>query len=239
MTGQETPGERIMKRIGLCGIFLLLLVGVVQPAGRAFIGFNEAGLVPGFGPNPYFPDGPKGTAITNQFQSLGVLFSISNGEASVSNDSILRIAGSVSTTNQNYLVVNTVPPNVTRPWATLSARFVDPLTGLQATASGFSVTVSDGNAMPNPRITVQAFGVNGALLESYNLTSLASALAFTSSNIGRIDFVDSGGDGHIIDNFAFTLNPPPPPSQIPEPATLSLLGAGFFVAAFVIRRRRS
>ena len=61
------------------------------------------------------------------------------------------------------------------------------------------------------------------------IATLAAALQFTSSNIARIDFIDNGGDGHIIDNFNFTLNR----TTVPEPASMSLFAIGGAALALV------
>ena len=220
-----------MRRICLGLVFMFVLAGFVREASASAITFNEAGLVPGYGPSPYYGGAQKGTLIGNQFASQGVLFTMSGPGAAYVSSAPFTGATDPSLIG-NYLAFNTTP-YTSKEWATLSARFVDPLSGTGTTASGFSVTVSDGN-VDAVRSRVLAFDIYGNQLEAFTLTSLANTFQFTSSNIARIDFVDTGGDGHVIDNFKFTLNP----TSVPEPASLTLLATGGTVLAFVRRRRR-
>lgn len=217
-----------MRRVCFGLVLIFLVAGFARPASATAITFNEAGLVPGVGSDPYFKGSSKGTSMGDQLLSLGVSFSITDGLAYISSDAYLGASSSLL--SGNYLTVNSFTPGKA---ATLSASFVDPLTGAPATVSGFSATVVDGNVDPI-RMTVRAFDLGGNLLEYYSLTTLAAAFQFTSSNIARIDFIDNGGDGHIIDNFNFTLNR----TTVPEPASMSLFAIGGAALALVRRRRR-
>ena len=221
-----------MKRVGLCLAAVLMVIGSARPSSATVITFDEADLVPGVGPDPYFSGAQKGSLLTDQLISFGLLFSIgSDGAAYISNDSFLGAAGS-SLLSADYLVVNSLPMNnAGSPTTTLHVSFFDPVTGVATTASGVSAMVIDSNAIPNPRVTVNAFGTLGNLLESRSLMDYANTLMFTSSGIARLDFVDNGGDGHIIDNLTFALAP----TSVPEPGTLALLASGL---AFVGARRR-
>jgi hypothetical protein len=220
-----------VKRVVFVVALVSALAGLSPPASAALITFNESGLVAGVGPDPYFTGAQKGTLLTDQLSSLGVMFSIGvNGAAYVSNDSVLGPAGSWAMA-QNYLAVNTLPLNNTASPTTLRATFVDPLTGVAMTASHVSTLVSDWNAIPNPRVTVNAFDLAGNLIESHSLLDYWNTLAFDSTQIARLDFVDNGGDGHIIDNFQFSLN------QVPEPGSILLLLSGVAIAVAGRRRR--
>lgn len=221
-----------MRRVYLGLVFMFVLAGFASPASASAIGFNEAGLVAGYGPSPYYGGATKGTLITNQFASLGVLFSMSGPGAAYVSSAAYTAATDPSLVG-NYLAFNTTP-YTSKEWATLSARFVDPTSGTNTTANGFSVTLSDGNVDPE-RAKVLAFDIYGNMLESFTLTSLASTFNFVSSNIARIDFVDTGGDGHVIDNFKFTLNQPL--TAVPEPGSMSLFAIGGAALAFMRRRR--
>src|SRR5262249_30352646 len=153
------------------------MLGTARHVSASVITFNEPGLVAGVGPDPYFSGAQKGTLLTNQFASLGVLFSIGvDGAAYISNDSYLGAAGNPAMTG-NYLVVNSLPPNnIGLPSTTLHVSFVDPLTGLFTTASGVSAMVTDSNAVPDPRVIVNAFDLLGNLIETHNLTNFWSTL---------------------------------------------------------------
>lgn len=222
-----------MRRVCLGLVFMLVLAGFARPASAAVITFNEAGLVPGFGPAPYYSGSTKGTTITDQLASLGVLFSVSEGGAAYVTSGAFVGAGP-SSMSGNFLAINTTP-YTSGSWATLTASFVDPLTGNRTTANGFSVTAWDTNNDPT-RMTATAFDIDGNWLESYSLASLANTFQFKSSNIGRIEFYDTGGDGHVIDNFSYRLNPAS--TQVPEPASVTLFGIGSAALALVRRRRR-
>jgi hypothetical protein len=220
-----------MRRVCLSLVFILALAGFGQEASASVITFNEAGLVPGYGPSPYYPAGVKGTSVANQFASLGVLFTVAGPGAAYVSSAPYTGAVDPSVVG-NYLAFNTVP-YTSKEWATLSATFVDPLSGSGTTVSGFSATVMDGN-VDQERMKVRAFDIYGNQLETFTLTSLTSTFQFVSTNIGRIDFIDTGGDGHVIDNFKFTLNKTP----VPEPASMSLFAIGGAVLTLARKRRR-
>jgi len=216
-------------------IFFLLFVafvGFAVPAHAAVITFESAGLIAGDGPDPYFGFGDelKGTIVDNQFASLGVLFSHDAlGTDYISDDSFQGPMAPWQTTG-NYLVVSTLPLSYPPRPTTLQASFIDPTTGLAAIASDVSVVVSDWNAAPDPRVIVNAFDLSGNVIETQILHNSWSTLSFTSSNIARLDFVDNGGDGHIIDNLSYSVH------SVPEPGTLGLLSLG--IMTVVARRRR-
>jgi hypothetical protein len=224
-----------VKRVGVILILAIAAMSFSRTASASGITFNEAGLVPGVGPDPFFPGSQKGTRLTNQLASAGVLFSIDDdGAAYISNDFMMGAAGSPSM-ESNYLVVNSLPTSLGLLSTTLHLTFVDPLTGLATTAGGISMVVSDWNATPDPRVIVNAFDALGNLVETHNLYSYVATLAFEDSSIARLDFVDNGGDGHIVDNLVFSLNSDQAnPNQVPEPGTLLLVLAG---VTGVARRR--
>ena len=64
-----------MKKLIVTLFFAVAVFFVaIQATHATTITFNEPGLVPGFGPNPYFSGTPKGTEVTDQFAALGVVF---------------------------------------------------------------------------------------------------------------------------------------------------------------------
>ena len=191
----------------------VVLVALMVPRGRTgteassasptTITFDEFALQAGFGPDPWWPGQPKGAHVTNQFQPLGVVFSTDvNGVLYISNDDSVGFIGSPS--GENYLNVNSTPPNTTVE-TVMTAAFVHPLDGTPATADTFSVFVADSESEPSPRVTLRTFDADGVLLETMGLTSWSDILAFTLGGIARVEFLDNGGDGHVIDDFSFTL----------------------------------
>ena len=67
----------------VAAVFFTLLL-MVAPVGATVIGFDDdlgLGIIDGYGPNTVVPFNgltPKGTVLTNQYSSLGVLFSTQN-----------------------------------------------------------------------------------------------------------------------------------------------------------------
>lgn len=237
-------------KIGAAIVFALVLMG--SPVFAGLITFDEPGVSPGYGPNDFSPNVPKGTVVTNDYLSLGVLFSSSTAGGGLAN-----LYGYVSNSSYginpdypggNFLAANTAP-ELGSP-GTLTIQFVKPG---DATVKGWvdtsasdplSFWVRDDNGATNPAVSVQfAFydvlgnqiGSSGNLASSGNI---ASTFSFTSlAGVSKIVFTDMGADGFQLDNLTFpTVDPP---IANPEPGTLSLLGAGFAAVALLSRRLRS
>ncbi len=176
---------------------------------------------------------PDGTAlghnvpITDQFQTLGVLFSGENGPAHTFKDL------GEATTKPNILVGDD-------NFGDLSVSFVNTSSGLASTANNVSVNaISVGWA----EWTVTSKDLAGDILEQFvlqNPTGPVNGLAnvdpisFTIDGIASIDFiftVDHAGDGIGIDDLTFNL------ASVPEPSIIALFAAGFFGIGFVRRRQ--
>ncbi|MCA8973068.1 MAG: hypothetical protein KDC98_00020 [Planctomycetes bacterium] len=144
------------------------------------------------------------TAITNQYQSQGVLFHSNLGSpAHIWSDPAEA----------------TSPPNImvgTDNFADLFVRFVDPTSAAPTTARQVSVVaISVGHA----QWTVTARDSNGQPLQTFVLQNLGGpangfgnqdTVTFTSSAIASIDFVftiSNPADGIGIDDLSFRLNP--------------------------------
>ena len=190
------------------------------PALASTITYSELGLSPG-------------NSLTTQLASLGVLFSITDGTDVIGSGS--GPAGSNITVQ--YLGVGSSVSQT----AHLNIEFVDPAnSAVDGWVDGSTIFFDlwDTNVDPSPRVTVNAYDLSNVLLGTYNLTSLYenNGGGFTG-NVHRLEFVDNGGDGHVLDNLDYgAINTP---QGVPEPGTFFLMGAGLVGLGLAMRRRRA
>ncbi len=217
-----------MKKLSVIWIFLAFLASL--PAVQAnMITFNDPGLVAGYEADPFQSGTPKGTSpITDQYQSLGVLFSIDTyGIDFVTSPAF--VGGQASPSGGNLLGVDSVlQSNPT----TLTAKFVDPSgTGLLGTISAlsFSVFIADTEAS----VILRTFGLNGGLLEEKALTTQSATFTFSVGQIARVEFFDLGGDGHTIGDFSFGKVTP-----VPLPPTIWLVFSALPGLVVVLGKRK-
>jgi hypothetical protein len=211
------------------------------PICAATIGFESSelpGLAAGYGPDPYFSGTVKGDSVTNQYAGLGVVMSMSaNGVTFLSDSSCYGTYGGYDMSGQ-YLMVNTVP-ELSQPAAQLTISFFLP-TDLShiATASGdtISLFVRDTEWATNS-VRVETFGVEGDLIESWDLASLGFTKVFTTGAVQKIVITDLGSDGFRLDNLSF--GPLTNPDPTPEPGTALLLAAGLAASALIFRSKIS
>ncbi len=197
-----------MRRLGLM-VCLLLGAG---PVCASVITFSEAGLLP-FDP------------LSTQLASFGVIFSVTGGTALIGGP-FLPPAG--STISGQYLMVNTchyLASSCSGTPATLSVYFVspsDPSRPGYVDGSTIFLDLWDTNANPSPRVIVHAYDLFGAHLGTLNLLpEFANGLGGLTGNVHRLEIVDHGADGHVIDNLRYG-----PITAVPEPVSLVLTGLG-------------
>ncbi|HAW75004.1 MAG TPA: hypothetical protein DCW74_04620 [Alteromonas australica] len=100
---------------------------------------------------------------------------------------------------------------------------------------GYEVVGADSGT---GNITTDFFGVTGTLLGSFTLTSSDSFFGFEVTSgelIKGISIYNTDGGGIAYDNFTFNTDAVVPPTDVPAPATMALLGLGL---AFIGARRR-
>lgn len=191
------------------------------------ITFNEMPLAPG---NPPGLGLPAGTVLSDQFASFGILFSsTAQGVVYLSNASFIGTPPS-----DNFAGFNTLPV-FAQPWATMTITFVDPLNSaipLTVAGSSLSLSLDDTNAIPADRMFARTFDANGLMIEERALRAQHEVIAFTSGQVTRLELFDNGGDGFVVDNLTYTLQP----THVPEPGTMLLLGAGLVVLGAIRRR---
>ena len=213
----EKLGKRLLR------VFAALALASA-PALATTITFSELGLVPG-------------NSLTTEYASLGILVSTVNGPAVIGGGATPPVG---STITGQYLVVNWSPNGV----AHANIEFVDPTnSAVPGWVDGSTVFFDlwDDNAIPSPRVTVKAYDLSNVLLGTYDLTSLYenNGGGFTG-DVHRLEVIDNGGDGHVLDNLDYgDIITPPGPQEIPEPGTFFLMGAGLVGLGFAIRRRRA
>lgn len=210
---------------------LLGAIGVVGFAcAQTTIQFSEAGLTPGFGPDPWFPGSPKGTELNTQFLGLGALFTTTNGISYASNKNFA--AGTAALPWDDFLAVNSIPP-LGNP-AMLSVTFWDPNNANTfgwVEGGSISVKVSDQNSRPTDRVIIQTYDTSGTLAEQWILGAYESTAIFSIGNIHEVRFIDNGADGFVMDDLTFGSV-----TIAPEPGTIAALGVG--IAAVLARKRR-
>lgn len=207
----------------------ILLVGiwlvVVGPIGASVITFSEPGLT-------------LLSPVSTQLAPLGVIFSVSGGTALVGGP-FVPPAG--STISGQYLMVNTchyLAGACSATPAVLSISFVSPSEpSHKAFVDGSTIFLDlwDTNASPSPRVIVHAYDVFGAHLGTLNLLpEFANSLGGFTGQVHKLEIIDHGADGHVLDNFRYG-----PVTPVPEPISALLTGAGLAAVAWYRRRRGS
>ncbi len=208
-----------MNRLGLM-VCLLLGAGC---AGASVITFGEPGLL-------------LGDPLSTQLAPFGVLFSVSGGTALIGGP-FLPPAG--STVSGQYLMVNTchyLASSCSGSPAVLSIFFVSPSDpNHRGFVDGSTIFLDlwDTNANPSPRVIVHAYDVLGTHLGTLQLLpEFANSLGGLTGPVHRLEIVDHGADGHVIDNLRYG-----PITPVPEPFSAVLTGLG--LAGLGLYRRRA
>lgn len=189
----------------------LVLCSIVAPVFATTIGFNETGLVAG----------SPGTSLSTQLSTLGVVFSSSGVTNYVSNGSFV---GNVASPGNFLVILNTTI--LSKPWGHLTIQFAE------AGASNISLDVFDGNVDPSPRVLIRAFDGDVQLGDPLGLNALSAHLSIPFAR--SIQLEDTGADGFVIDNLSFNLLRTE--TEVPEPVTFILFGAGLFAIGLLKQR---
>jgi len=222
----------------VAALFFTLLL-MVAPVGATTIGFDDNGspvIADGWGPDaitPFNGQNPKGTIITNQYASLGVLFSTQNASGTTTSDWVSSGQGITpgSGVSGNFLAVMTWPQTGTG--GTLTIEFVGG-TILAGGVTPLSFYLNDTEHFKS----VSTYGISGNLLETQTLSGPGvvdkTFNTWTVDGIHKIVISDSDANGFELDTLTFGEI-----TAIPEPGTLALLGAGLVALGLISRRRRS
>lgn len=205
-----------MLRRTLVVVSILALMSV--PAAAGVITFNELGL-------------GVGDILTTQLGSLGVIFSTSLGTTAIGDSTDYPPPGASTITGQ-YVILGSTDVLVTP--AILSVFFVDPSNPVvPRIVDGSTIFIDLWDTESN--VTVHAYDDGGSLLGTVTLNTLfANAMGGFTGDVHRLDFVDDGADGFVLDNLVFGDITP-----VPEPGTLALMGLGLLAVAFGLRRKRA
>lgn len=221
-----------MRRLSTWAL-LGVMFGVANSAlAQTTITFSEAGFSPGWGPDPYFSGSPKGTLVNTQLASLGLLVSVgNNGVAYIGAPQY--VTGTNALGWDQFLAVNSIPP-LSQNKALLAMRFVDPNnSAVNGSVDGGSISFRISNYDPSPfvRAIARTYDLSNNVVEEFQLTQYQDVAVFSIGTIHRVEILDSGANGFVLDDFTYGAVTP-----VPEPATLAIVGAG--VAALGLRRRR-
>ncbi|MET0025100.1 MAG: PEP-CTERM sorting domain-containing protein [Sedimenticola sp.] len=174
-----------------------------------------------------FDDLADGTSLTTQYSSLGAVFT--------GFEDSREIAPEVR--NQEYISVPQSSPNYLTnffnyPSTSTSDRLDEIRISFLAPASDISFYL---NTASTNTITVDIFAFDGSLIQTVGLTGSGTDNVFhslTDTNVGRISmYQPSDGWWWSMDTLSYEI------ADIPEPATLALMGLG--LAGIGWKRRKA
>ncbi len=195
-----------MRRfVAVCGIACLAILALATTAAAqpvtALIDFNDTlHLTP---------------IALNEYADLGILFSADNlvgGAPRGYTCGVSECNGPYPASGANSAAVNTAGGG---PEGVLTVTFVGPTSGLPATVADVGVYLSDTEFS----VGVQALDKDGAELfscanvffgcpEVVGGFNRARILLFPGPGIAQLKLIDSGGDGHIVDDLTFDYDTP-------------------------------
>lgn len=170
-----------------------------------------------------FDDLQSNTIVGNNYAHLGVSF----------DNAVARSFGPLPGTSGTNALTTQFSGTRPQPSNPLSAVFSSAvssvgLTGVDVGLAGFVLTAYDAQVGGNIVDTQKVFGTNLGFNEFFKLT-------VSGANIRRVEFsqaISVPADGTVFDDFVFER------AEVPEPASLGLLGLGIGALALGRRKRK-
>jgi hypothetical protein len=221
-----------MKNLRILGLFIFGIAGVVQ--GATLIDFESP--PGGLTPNNFFQGSPvvASAELTNQYQSVGVLFSTFGGAPYAA---LINLTGQAPSGVNGIGAVNTAG-NVDYT-QDLDIFLVVPGTTTAAVTDSISI---QGDLEPIPgNVIFSAYDVNGNLVASGTQPDSAGGL-YALSAAGIHEFRLHSESGTVAyDNLMFDVPTAVPSASTPEPGSSGLLAMGIGalagLRAFFTRKR--
>lgn len=173
-------------------------------------------------------------AFDGQLMTLGI--DITGDANTLRLEVINNEPGAVLPIGGNYLAINSINTDPNNP-TTVTIDFQSRGPSWYAQGNTISLDVWDTNPTPSPRVVLTAFDDLGNVAEVINFVpgvgDSGTVTFSTTSLISRIELLDNGGDGHVIDNLQFQLEN----TAAPEPGSVALVGGGLLLAGLLRRRK--
>jgi len=223
----------MLKRLGIVLAIPLLAI----PAFSAvLIDFNTLTL----GSYGAFPSNGNGGAGQPGFDTpLATLGVVISGDVNTSRLQVISSEpGAALPIGGNYLAINTAGGAAGTP-TVITVSFQENGSAWYARGDTITLDLWDTEVSPSPRVTVLVYDDQAIpqLVETIGFVpgvgDIGSIAVTYAGLVSRIELVDSGGDGHIVDNLGFELEN----TGVPEPASVAMIGSGLLLAGLLRRRR--